>query len=108
MQCKCLLFSYTVAPEIISSSSEIVIFEDIPFTLECSYEGFPAPTITWTLNNSVVTNDSSSGISISMTSGSSRLKSNTASNSSEGTYSCVANNTIGTANITFDVQVASK
>ena len=93
--------------------TEIYVFENESFTLQCNYAGFPAPYITWIFNNSVVTNDSNSGVSIvnikSETSGTSRLTiSNVSSDESLGRYLCAVSNIIGTANTTFIVTLASK
>ena len=93
--------------------TEVYVFVNESFTLQCNYAGFPAPNITWTFNDLVVTNDSSSGISIvnikSKTSGTSRLtRSNVSSNESLGRYLCAVSNIIGTANTTFIVTLASK
>jgi len=94
------------------SVAEIFILEDESFTLDCSYVGFPAPNITWMLNDSVVTSNSISGIHIvdlkSTTNGTSRLTRNTLTSSRDGKYSCVLTNTVGTASATFNVQTAGK
>ena len=93
--------------------SEEYISQDETFTLQCDYAGFPLPDITWIFKDLVVTNDSSSGISIvnikSETSGTSRLtRNNVSSNESLGRYLCAVSNIIGTANTTFSVTLASK
>ena len=93
-----------------NSLTDIFVLEGESVTLECNYVGFPAPNITWTFNNSVITNDSSSGISIviamSETNGSSRLS--LSSNTREGNYSCMLSNVVGTADTTYIVQETSK
>ena len=99
---------YISAPlEIINDSTEIFIFEEESVTLECNYIGFPAPSITWTFNDSIVSNDSS-GVSIvnfkSENNGTSRLtRSNVSSDTIEGRYSRILINVINKANIIFTV-----
>ena len=92
--------------------TEIFLLENESFALECNYVGFPAPSITWTFNDSIVSNDSS-GISIvnfkSKVSGSSRFMWSTeSSNNFEGNYSCIFINAIQSANTIFTVKKTSK
>ena len=90
------------------------LLEDESFSVECNYVAFPAPNITWTYNNSVVTNASSSRVTTvynmkSENSGTSRLRRiSVSSNIIEGRYSCILRNDLGTANTTYIVKKTSK
>ena len=99
----CLFVIYlTDPPEFNSVSSDVVVVEGDPSTLECITGGKPTPNITWTR---VYANGSDSGVL-----GIKEKLNNLATNRNySGTYRCTAYNGIGTAlNRTVKVEVNCK
>ena len=103
------------APVVLSSSpSDTIVEFGASFSLDCSYEGFPVPLVIWTMNNILLTNESSHDVTIqnivhSSTRHTSRLSRTIASSQSgPGKYSCIVANSVGTTIDTFDVYLKGK
>ncbi|EEC12088.1 hemicentin, putative, partial [Ixodes scapularis] len=68
-----------------------------PLELSCQAHGSPAPTITWTVNDTAVTEETSEGVSV--------LALDSVSQLDQGTYVCVAANDVGQHKASADVKV---
>ena len=97
-----------------SSPFETIVELGASFSLDCIYEGFPSPMVVWTMNNVLLTNESSHDVTIvniinSSTSNTSRLsRTITSSHTGPGKYSCILVSSAGATINTFDVYLKSK
>ena len=90
----CFLIIHVVAPQIITQPQGGPVTEGDNVTLSCNVIGFPAPSITWTKDGSVLT--SFGGLTIT-----------SVNRTDSGEYRCVAINSVANATsdaATLDVQ----
>lgn len=91
----CSLIIHVVAPQIITQPQGGPVIEGDIVTLSCNVIGFPAPSITWTKDGSLLTS-SFGGVRIT-----------SVNRTDSGEYRCVAINSVGNATsdaATLDVQ----
>ena len=86
--------------------SNIDVVVDQSFSLSCNASGYPAPSVVWTLDNDVLTNNGSvitTDDSITLSNGlqyvNSVLTINSAIFDDEGVYMCSFSNDAGTSNL---------
>ena len=93
---------------IYTAISNIDVVVDQSFSLSCNASGYPAPSVVWTLDNDVLTNNGSvitTDDSITLSNGlqyvNSVLTINSATFDDEGVYMCSFSNDAGTSNLTI-------
>lgn len=100
---------YTLSVSLLKPSRMVVEGADINIT--CEAHGNPVPTIVWMKDMDVITNGSTSQITITEVEGAtpnSTLLIKVANNDNRGSYSCIIDNTDGAAPITMATNVRVK
>ena len=107
------LVLYTDAPEITPTNSSthfIVLGQELH--LHCGYAGVPTPTVQWFHNNSLLTNGSGGVIItqgvVSDNNNYTSVKINLVNRANIGSYTCWANNSLGSAEANYTVHIIGR
>ena len=77
--------------------------------MSCDYVGIPAPSITWTYNNTMELDNSDSRVTITTTDTTSTLTRTNLMRDGGGYYNCIFSNSQGTFNVSvIEVRILSK
>ena len=103
----------TTFPPVLPQLTEFPeLFNYVPLgdnlTVSCTAEGRPTPNITWEKNDSSLMSSEIANIFITFSEGKSELIITDFTNSSNGIYSCIATNDVGTDAWIFQVETISE
>ena len=106
------LITFLDAPDVETRNSLLELFDiDSTLTLMCSFEGVPLPLLVW-MHNGLSLSNSNASTTITNTSdlsnGTSTLQWVNVSPDTVGTFTCVATNSLGSADRSINVQIRSK
>ena len=88
------------------ASTDLLLSDDV--LLVCDFAGLPKPSIQW-LHNGVLLQDDTVGVNITLVNEQQYvLQLTNIRASSVGTYTCLANNTVGQASYDIDINIQSK
>lgn len=91
----------------ITTDPMVIIPRGENHTIQCTYEGIPAPSITWTLNGNMLS-DGVDRVTITTSAGTSSSAIAMVTSDNAGTYTCTASNLLGTSMDSSQLTVQGK